>query len=180
MNRLETIVEFEGNVYIVSSSVDGRNRAHTALFECDNCGNVKGEVPIFATLDKDPGHLVENHIATIVNIDNAIIGAPVVTRKPIEPVETSAPETPDPKIEKGNLVACVNLGSCYERGVGVARDLNEAASWYGKAAEQGNENAKKALERVKRLQEEEKRKYNTEAEKLYRRKAEHGDAESQY
>lgn len=103
--RLETVVEFDDNRYIVSSSVDGRNRAHTALFECDNCGNVKGEVPIFATLDKDPGRLVENHIATIVNIDHAIIGAPVVTRKPIEPAETSAPETTDPKIEKGNLVA---------------------------------------------------------------------------
>lgn len=43
------------------------------------------------------------------------------------------------------LAAGTNLGAMYEYGEGVKKDLGEAAKWYRKAADQGNENAKKAL-----------------------------------
>lgn len=36
----------------------------------------------------------------------------------------------------------------YEYGKGVAKDKTEAAKWYRKAAEQGDENAQKALRRL--------------------------------
>lgn len=38
----------------------------------------------------------------------------------------------------------------YENGRGVAKDEAEAAKWYRKAAEQGDESAKKALEQLGR------------------------------
>jgi TPR repeat protein len=38
---------------------------------------------------------------------------------------------------------------CYENGIGVAKDEKEALKWYTKAAEQGDANAKKALEKLK-------------------------------
>ena len=34
-----------------------------------------------------------------------------------------------------------NLGYCYKNGQGVERHHKEAAKWYRKAAEQGNEDA---------------------------------------
>ena len=37
------------------------------------------------------------------------------------------------------------LGLCYHAGNGVAKDLKQAVSWWRKAADQGNEYAKKAL-----------------------------------
>ena len=40
------------------------------------------------------------------------------------------------------------LGLCYEKGKGVPQSNEEAVKWYRKAAEQGYENAKKALERL--------------------------------
>ena len=42
-----------------------------------------------------------------------------------------------------------NLGSMYERGTGVAKDLAEARKWYEQAAELGNEDARANVERVK-------------------------------
>ena len=38
-----------------------------------------------------------------------------------------------------------NLGTCYENGHGVTKSVAEAVKWYRKAAEQGNEDAKKRL-----------------------------------
>ena len=52
--------------------------------------------------------------------------------------------------EQGNAFGQVNLGDMYEYGKGVARDFAEAARWYRLSAEQGNEDAKEALERLKR------------------------------
>ena len=37
------------------------------------------------------------------------------------------------------------LGSMYENGWGVTRDLSEAAAWYSKAAKQGHELAQSKL-----------------------------------
>jgi len=39
----------------------------------------------------------------------------------------------------------------YENGRGVLRDIEEAKKWYRKAAEKGDQNAKKALERLKNV-----------------------------
>ena len=37
------------------------------------------------------------------------------------------------------------MGLCYYNGDGVAKDLEQAVYWYRKAANHGNEDAKKAL-----------------------------------
>ena len=50
----------------------------------------------------------------------------------------------------GNPVAQYNLGMCYERGDGVARDYGKSIEWYGKALEAGFEKAKSGIERIKR------------------------------
>ena len=47
--------------------------------------------------------------------------------------------------EQGHAEAQYNLGVCYANGCGVPKDLQPAIYWYTKAAEQGNEDAQKAL-----------------------------------
>ena len=47
-----------------------------------------------------------------------------------------------------DALAQTNLGTMYERGEGVAQDAVEAVRWYRKAAEQGDEGAKKNLARL--------------------------------
>lgn len=42
------------------------------------------------------------------------------------------------------------MGMCCENGFGIERNLDNAKSWYQKAASQGNENAKKALLRLEK------------------------------
>ena len=42
------------------------------------------------------------------------------------------------KAQSGDARAQNNLGYCYENGLGVTKDYNEAVKWYRKAAEQGN------------------------------------------
>ena len=49
-----------------------------------------------------------------------------------------------------NPVAQYDLGMCYERGDGVARDYRKSIEWYGKALEAGFEKAKSGIERIKR------------------------------
>jgi len=49
---------------------------------------------------------------------------------------------------QGNATAQYNLGTCYEDGNGVAKDNTQAADWYRKAADQGDADAKKAMERL--------------------------------
>jgi TPR repeat protein len=49
----------------------------------------------------------------------------------------------------GDAKAQHYVGCSYENGLGVTVDYAEAANWYAKAAEQGNENAKDALESLK-------------------------------
>ena len=41
-----------------------------------------------------------------------------------------------------------NLGSMYERGTGVAKDLDDAQKWYERAAELGNDDALANVEPV--------------------------------
>ncbi len=53
--------------------------------------------------------------------------------------------------KNGDAAAQYNLGCCYYKGNGVAKDMSEAVKWLRKAAEQGLEPAKKALELLKML-----------------------------
>ena len=48
----------------------------------------------------------------------------------------------------GNAEAQFRLGWCYYDGTGVEKDLNEAEYWFRKSAEQGEEQAKAALNRI--------------------------------
>jgi TPR repeat protein len=48
----------------------------------------------------------------------------------------------------GHALAMNNIGELYEKGMGVEKDLDAAIEWYRKAAEQGEENAQSALERL--------------------------------
>ena len=41
-----------------------------------------------------------------------------------------------------------NLGAMYEKGAGVAKDAAEAVRWYRKAADAGNQTAKRNLTRL--------------------------------
>jgi TPR repeat protein len=45
----------------------------------------------------------------------------------------------------GNSLGMCNVGTCYENGVGVAKDMNLAKEWYSKAAAQGYDRAQVAL-----------------------------------
>jgi TPR repeat protein len=47
--------------------------------------------------------------------------------------------------EGGDASAQYNLGLLYHRGLGVERQLGEAARWYGRAAENGDADAQKAI-----------------------------------
>ena len=49
----------------------------------------------------------------------------------------------------GSLKAQYSLGFCYEKGHGILHSKRKAIEWYTKAAEQGHEEARKALERLK-------------------------------
>jgi TPR repeat protein len=46
---------------------------------------------------------------------------------------------------KGDAKAEYNLGVCCERGEGVPKDIDQAVSWYRKAAAQGNAKAQSNL-----------------------------------
>lgn len=54
-----------------------------------------------------------------------------------------------PTAEHGNRMAQYNLGRCYEEGVGVDKDLDQAMMWYRKAA---NQRLQKAVDKVKQFQ----------------------------
>ena len=49
--------------------------------------------------------------------------------------------------KNGNPKAQYNLGYCYENGIGLISNRDEARCWYEKAAESGHSGAKQALER---------------------------------
>ena len=52
--------------------------------------------------------------------------------------------------EQGYAPAQYNLGVMYANGEGVAKNDEQAVKWYRKAAEQGDEDAKKLLEKLER------------------------------
>ncbi|MGA9450137.1 MAG: tetratricopeptide repeat protein, partial [Verrucomicrobiia bacterium] len=61
------------------------------------------------------------------------------------PGSTSEFEATKAKAETGDAQAQYNLGVCYDRGRGVARDHAEAVKWYQEAANQGYAEAQNAL-----------------------------------
>ncbi|MBI4417521.1 MAG: sel1 repeat family protein [Ignavibacteriales bacterium] len=50
--------------------------------------------------------------------------------------------------EEGSILAQVALGYCYERGLGVTRNLGDASRLYRNAAQRGSESAYDALKRI--------------------------------
>ena len=59
--------------------------------------------------------------------------------------EVTAFKNSKEKAEKGDALAQYQLGLCYDRGVGVAKNLAQAAAWYRKAAETGYAEAQASL-----------------------------------
>jgi len=52
--------------------------------------------------------------------------------------------------DPNNAGAMLNIGICYDNGQGVERNFNEAMSWYMKAADLGNEDAKEKINELKK------------------------------
>ena len=80
--------------------------------------------------------------------------------------------------EQGNATAQFNLGYCYEKGQGVAKDETEAVKWYREAAEQGFALAQCYLGYCYEKGQGVAKDY-TEAVKWYRKAAEQGNAAAQ-
>ena len=57
--------------------------------------------------------------------------------------------------DQGDADAQYNLAICYKNGKGVGKDLEQAKKYFSLAAERGLEEAKKALEELKRLEKSE-------------------------
>ena len=53
--------------------------------------------------------------------------------------------------DRSHAPAQRNLGSCFENGRGVTRNVSEALRWYQKAAAQGHTRAQKALKRLNQV-----------------------------
>ncbi len=83
-----------------------------------------------------------------------------------------------PWAEKGEVEAQYRLGTLYENGQGIAKNLEEAKKWYRNAAAQGHVRARRRLEALEgkstRVGSE------TVALKWYLDLAEQGDADAQY
>ena len=50
--------------------------------------------------------------------------------------------------ELGSDYGIANVGKCYENGIGVKRNKQEAIKWYRKAAGQGNQYANRRLKEL--------------------------------
>ena len=55
------------------------------------------------------------------------------------------------KAERGDAEAQNNLGNMYDNGQGVVKDEVEGYKWYLLAGAQGDEDAKKGIERIERV-----------------------------
>jgi len=54
--------------------------------------------------------------------------------------------------EKGIALASLSLAQCYEKGTGVEKNIGMAIQCYEKAANAGDETAKKKIEKLKKNQ----------------------------
>lgn len=55
---------------------------------------------------------------------------------------------------RGDAQACLNVGTMYAKGEGVAQDFSKAAFWFQKAADQGNESAQYNLSLLSQIKKE--------------------------
>lgn len=83
------------------------------------------------------------------------------------------------KAQKGDPQAQFYLGSCYEYGLGVAKDKVAVVEWYRKAADQGDVEAQHRLGYLYRVGKLVLRD-DVEATKWYRKAADQGESFSQY
>jgi len=83
-----------------------------------------------------------------------------------------------PWAEKGQVEAQYRLGTLYENGQGVAKNLEEAKKWYRNAAAQGHVRARRRLEALEGKSTRDGT--ETVALKWYLDLAEQGDADAQY
>ena len=58
----------------------------------------------------------------------------------------------DKAVQASNALAMYNLGSLFEEGQGVTKDLAKAREWYQKAVDSGYDGAKQALARLDSVQ----------------------------
>lgn len=82
------------------------------------------------------------------------------------------------KANEGDMVAQNEIGKCYSNGIGVAKDLKMAFSWFMKAAEQGYPNAQKNVGDAYLMEKGVKRDYNL-AFFWYKKAADQGFAASE-
>jgi hypothetical protein len=79
---------------------------------------------------------------------------------------------------QNNYQAQINLGLCYEKGLGVKKNMQEAGRWYKKAADQGSLWGIKNLANIS-LTSTDSPNSKIKAIQLYKQAADLGDAESQ-
>lgn len=77
--------------------------------------------------------------------------------------------------DSGNMFACMFMAHCYRNGIGTAKDLNKAAGFYGKAAQQNNVDAQRELALLYLNAHKDE-----EAVKWFEKAAENGDLSSTY
>ena len=92
---------------------------------------------------------------------------------------TQAAENWRKAAERGNALAQLSLGLCYEKGKGVAQSYSEATKWYRIAAEQGFAKAQYTLGICYAKGQGVTKSYS-EAAKWIRKAAEQGDEHAQY
>lgn len=83
-----------------------------------------------------------------------------------------------PLAEKADALAQYNLGTMYDRGLGVTEDIEQAIDWYRRAGEQGDVSAQYHLARI--YAEGRRVPKNDQAAYWYRRAAERDDPDAQY
>ena len=108
----------------------------------DNCGNVTAFPFTFTPKNEIP---MKSKIALILTaLACAFAAVPAyaeqVTPEPIREWRAAA--------DRGEAWAQFNLGLAYDKGDGVEKDLREAVRWYRKAAEQGDKEAQRALQKL--------------------------------
>ena len=132
-----------------------------------------------------PGRRLEYTICLVLILFTAGVVSAMFNLNPFK--SRSGDEFPEPKdayalkdsAQQGDAQAQHDLGWCYENGVGVDRDVKDAADWYFRSAEHGNAKGQYALGRCY-MNGVGTSKDETAAAKMYRLAAEQGLAKGQY
>ena len=132
---------------------------------------------IFSGEETMPNKLVVIFSFTFLAIIPAFAASPEQPNS--VPSDQNSLQTLIDNANKGDANAQFNLGRCYDKGVGVEQDYNEATKWFTKAAEQGNVKAQGILGFMFNEGQGVTQDYK-EAMKWYKKAAEQGDAPSQF